>query len=44
VFASRTRMNASPSNKSIVDHADDDERDDDDAREPNGTDGARVNV
>jgi hypothetical protein len=39
VFASRTRMNASPSNKSIVDHADDD-----DAREPNGTDGARVYV
>jgi Cu/Zn superoxide dismutase len=37
-------MNASPSNKSIVDHADDDERDDDDAREPNGTDGARVYV
>jgi len=36
-------MNASPSNKSIVDHADDDERADDE-REPNGTDRARVYV
>jgi hypothetical protein len=36
-------MNASPSNKSIVDHAADDECAEDE-REPNGTDRARVYV